>query len=95
MGNKIREMRQNLLSLKKEELETTTRLTMLQNHQLTSELEYQSKQTEKIVFKNEELEATIVRLKQDTDIHKQVEDELAKRAHFSKGIIKKLHNKIE
>jgi hypothetical protein len=55
MGNKIREMRQNLLSLKKEELETTTRLTMLQNHQLTSELEYQSKQTEKIVFKNEEL----------------------------------------
>jgi hypothetical protein len=45
MGNKIRDMRQNLLSLKKEELETTTRLTMLQNHQLTSELEYQSKQT--------------------------------------------------
>jgi hypothetical protein len=59
MGNKIREMRLNLLSLKKEELETTTRLTMLQNHQLTSELEYQSKQTEKIVFKNEELEAPL------------------------------------
>jgi hypothetical protein len=73
MGNKIREMRQNLLSLKKEELETTTRLTMLQNHQLTSELEYQSKQTEKIVFKNEELEASIVQLRQQLEIHKQVE----------------------
>ena len=64
MSSKIREMRQNLLSLKKEELETTTRLTMLQNHQLTSELEYQSKQTEKIVFKNEELEKTILTLRQ-------------------------------
>jgi hypothetical protein len=74
MSNKIREMRQNLLSLKKEELETTTRLTMLQNHQLTTELEYQSKQTEKIVFKNEELEQTILKLKQELDIHKQIED---------------------
>ncbi len=45
MGTKIREMRTNLLSLKKEQLDTTTRLTMLQNHQLTSELEYQTKQT--------------------------------------------------
>ena len=45
---------------------------MLQNHQLTSELEYQSKQTEKIVFKNEELEQTIVKLKQELEIHKQI-----------------------
>ena len=67
-------MRQNLLSLKKEELETTTRLTMLQNHQLTTELEYQSKQTEKIVFKNEDLEKTITKLRQELEIHKQVED---------------------
>lgn len=47
-------MEKNLVSLKREQLETTTRLTMLQNHQLTSELEYQSKQTEKLIFKNEE-----------------------------------------
>lgn len=36
MLKKIREMRTNLLSLKKEQLSTTTRLTILQNHQLTS-----------------------------------------------------------
>lgn len=46
------------------------------------------------MFKNEELEATIVKLRQDLEIHKQIEDELAKRAHFSKGIIKKLHAKV-
>ena len=53
MLKKIREMRANLLSLKKEQLSTTTRLTILQNHQLTNELEYQSKQTEKLIFKEE------------------------------------------
>jgi hypothetical protein len=37
---------------------------MLQNHQLTSELEYQSKQTEKLIFKNEELEQKVTSLKQ-------------------------------
>ena len=94
MGCKIREMRTNLLSLKKEELETTTRLTMLQNHQLTTELEYQSKQTEKIVFRNTELEGRVTQLQQDIAIHQQVEDELAKRAQVSKGIIKKLHARI-
>lgn len=33
-------------------------------------------------------------LQQELTIHKQVEDELAKRSHFSKGIIKKLYAKI-
>ena len=36
MLTKIKDMRSNLLSLKKEQLDTTTRLAVLQNHQLTS-----------------------------------------------------------
>lgn len=43
---KIKETKANLLALNDEQLQTTTRLTILQNHQLTTELEYQSKQTE-------------------------------------------------
>jgi hypothetical protein len=35
-----------------------------------------------------------VQLRQQLEIHKQVEDELAKRSHFSKGIIKKLHARV-
>lgn len=49
---KIKETKANLLALNDEQLQTTTRLTILQNHQLTTELEYQSKQTEKLLFKN-------------------------------------------
>lgn len=70
MLQKINETKVSLLSLRKEQLSTTTRLTVLQNHQLTSELEYQSKQTEKLLFKNEELQAKVSTLQRDLEIHK-------------------------
>jgi len=40
------------MKLKTDQLDTTTKLTVLQNHQLTTELEYQSKQTENLLFKH-------------------------------------------
>ena len=40
---KIKETKSTLLALNEEQLETTTKMTILQNHQLTSELEFQSK----------------------------------------------------
>lgn len=52
MQYKIQETKANLLALNDEQLQTTTKLTILQNHQLTTELDYQSKQTEKLLVKN-------------------------------------------
>lgn len=49
MIDKFRDMRNNLLEIKKEQLSNNTRLTLLQNHQLIQELEYQSSHTSKIV----------------------------------------------
>lgn len=37
----------------------------------------------------------IVQLKKDIEIHKQVENELAKRSHFCQKVIKKLNVKIK
>jgi hypothetical protein len=71
-----------LLALNDEQLQTTTRLTILQNQQLTTELEHQSKQTELLIFKNSKMKTTIDTLKRDINIHKEVEKELAKRSHF-------------
>lgn len=73
MLHKIQETKTSLLALKKEQLQTTIRLTVLQNHQLTTELEYQSKQTEKLLFNNQKLSEEIICLKRDVEIHKQVE----------------------
>ena len=79
---RIKETKAKLLAVNDQQLHTTTRLTMLQNHQLTSELEYQSKQTERLLFKNNKMQEQIQNLKKDIEIHKHVEKELAKRSHF-------------
>ena len=66
----------------------------MQNYQLTTELEYQSKQTEKLFFKNQKLLEQVKALKRDVEIHKQVETELAKRSHFCEKLINKLKKRI-
>jgi len=55
----IKKTKANLLALNDEQLKTTTRLTILQNHQLTTELEYQSKQTEDLLFRNAKMKSQI------------------------------------
>ena len=40
MKYKIRETKANLIALNEEQMETTTRLKILQNHQLTTELDH-------------------------------------------------------
>lgn len=92
---KIKETKANLLALNDEQLQTTTRLTILQNHQLTTELEYQSKQTEQLLYKNNKMKAQIETLKRDIEIHKEVEKELAKRSHFCQKVIKRLKQQVK
>jgi hypothetical protein len=92
---KIKETREHVMALNDEQLHTTTRFTILENHRLTTELEYQSKQTEKLMNRNTQLEEQSGALKRDIEIHKQVEAELAKRSHYCQKIIKKLNGKIK
>ena len=92
---KIKETKANLLALNDEQLQTTTRLTILQNHQLTTELEYQSKQTEQLLYKNSKMKTQIDTLKRDIQIHKEVEKELAKRSHFCQKVIKRLKQQVK
>lgn len=95
MLEKIQITKTELFALRKEHLDSKTRLTVLQNYQLTTELEYQSKQTENLFFKNQKLIQHVNALKRDVEIHKQVEGELAKRSHFCQKLIKKLKSKIK
>lgn len=90
MLTKIKETKANLLALNDEQLQTTTTLTILQNRQLTQELQYQSQQTEELLIKNNKQHYQIETLQRDIQIHKDVENELAKRTHFCQKFIKKL-----
>lgn len=92
---KIKETKAELLSTNETQLTDQTKLTIQQNHKLTSELEFQSKQTETLLYKNSKMSEQIVNLKKDIEIHKQVENELAKRSHFCQKVIKKLNSKIK
>ena len=46
---KIKETKQNLLSMTEDQLHTTTKRTILENEQMTTELQYQSKETERLL----------------------------------------------
>ena len=63
--------------------------------QLTAELDYQSKQTENLMFKNHEMKTVITNLSKDLEDHKEVEKELAKRSHFCQKVIQKYKQQIE
>eukprot|EP00356_Strombidium_inclinatum_P006937 CAMPEP_0170510228 /NCGR_PEP_ID=MMETSP0208-20121228/65657_1 /TAXON_ID=197538 /ORGANISM="Strombidium inclinatum, Strain S3" /LENGTH=175 /DNA_ID=CAMNT_0010793677 /DNA_START=51 /DNA_END=578 /DNA_ORIENTATION=- len=92
---KIKETKANLMALNDEQMQTKTRLTILQNHQLTTELEHQSKQTEELLLKNNKLRSQIEKIRRDINIHKEIEKELAKRSHFCQKVIKKLKDKAQ
>ena len=91
---KIKETKANLMAMNDEQLQTTTRLTILQNQQLTTELEYQSKQCEQLLFRNNKMKEKVEALTRDVQIHQEVEKELAKRSHYSQKIIKRLKERI-
>ena len=91
----IKKTKANLLAMNDKQLQTTTHLTILQNHQLTTELEHQSKQTEILIFKNNKMKQQIETYQREIEIHKEVEKELAKRSHFCQKVIKRLKGELQ
>lgn len=85
----IRAVKIKMLNMNEHQLVRTTKLTVVQNAQLTGELEYQSKQTEHLMYKNHQMKGIIHTLRKDLVDHKEVEKELAKRSHFCQKVIKK------
>ena len=90
----IRKVRMQNSVTNEDQLQGTTRLTVIQNTQLTAELDYQSKQTENLMFKNHEMKTVISNLTKDLEDHKEVEKELAKRSHFCQKVIQKYKQQI-
>jgi hypothetical protein len=73
-------------------MDVSTKLTLLQNHQLLIQLEYQSQQLDEINAKKEELEKRVFELTKDIEIHKEVELSLAEKNKKLKSENIKLKN---
>ena len=79
MMDNINQTQSKVTELNIQYMDVSTKLTLLQNHQLLIQLEYQSQQIEELTEKKEALEKKIFELNKDIDIHKEVELSLAEK----------------
>ena len=91
----IRNVKMQMLDMNQDQLQGTTKLTVNQNLQLSSELEYQSQHIEQLTYQNDKLQEQMKELKSELDQHAEVENELAKRSHFCNQVIKKYKTQIK
>mmetsp|Transcript_32875 Transcript_32875/g.81871 ORF Transcript_32875/g.81871 Transcript_32875/m.81871 type:complete len:543 (+) Transcript_32875:219-1847(+) len=91
---KLRETKANLLKMTDNQLDTTTKRTIAENEQMSSELAWQSKETEKLIRKNDKLIQENQSLKRELALHKQTQEEFAKKVHVYQKTIKTLLAKL-
>ena len=84
--NNLNETKTKLANLNLKFMDNTSRVMNLQNYQLIIELEEQKKENEQLVKENALLNKKLFEMKDDLDIHKKVELELAEK-------LKKLQSK--
>ena len=92
MKEKIDQIQAKETELNVQYMDVSTKLTLLQNHQLLIQLEYQSQQLDELNTKKEELEKRIFELTKDIEIHKEVELSLAEKNKKLKSENNKLKN---
>jgi len=90
MQRSIKETREMLKAKTKDQLELTTRRTIMENEQMITELHFQSRETERLIDRNQALTEENAQLRRNLLIHKDLESELARRTHVYQKLIKKM-----
>ncbi len=88
----VNETQAKATELNIEHMNVSSKLIMLQNHQLLIQLEYQSQQLDEITAKKDALEKKVFELTKDIEIHKEVELSLAEKNKKLKSENDKLKN---
>jgi len=91
---KLRETKANLLKMTDNQLDTTTKRTIAENEQMSSELAWQSKETEKLIRKNDKLMSENASLKRELSLHRQTEEGFARKVNVYQKTIKTLLVKL-
>merc|ERR1719487_2314490 len=90
MQKNIKETRDYLKAKTKDQLDSTTKRTIMENEQMATELHFQSKETERLLDRNQQLMDENSQLRRNLQIHKDLENELARRTHVYQKLIKKM-----
>ena len=95
MMTSIQETQKNVTELNIEYMDVSTKLTLLQNHQLLIEIQYQSEQIEELLKKKEFFEKKVFELNKDLEVHREVELSLAEKNKQYSEKIKFLEKKLK
>ena len=79
MTENIFKTKNKVTELNLQYMDVSSKLTLLQNHQLLIQLEYQTQQIDDLKAKNKSLEKKIYDLSKEIEIHKEVEISLAEK----------------
>mmetsp|Transcript_13311 Transcript_13311/g.36696 ORF Transcript_13311/g.36696 Transcript_13311/m.36696 type:complete len:531 (-) Transcript_13311:195-1787(-) len=93
MQRNIKETREMLKAKTKDQLDSTTKRTIMENEQMATELHFQSKETERLIDRNQTLLKENAQLRRNLLIHKDLENELARRTHVYQKLLKKMDQK--
>lgn len=93
MQRTVKETREMLKARTKDQLDSTTKRTIMENEQMATELHFQSKETERLLDRNQSLLEENAQLRRNLLIHKDLENELARRTHVYQKLIKKMDQK--
>ena len=94
MLDNINQTQSKVTELNIQYMDVSTKLTLLQNHQLLIQLEYQSQQIDELTSKKEALEKKVFELSKDIEIHKEVELSLAEKNKKLRADNASLKNKV-
>eukprot|EP00803_Ostreobium_quekettii_P003293 evm.model.scf_465EXC.1 EVM.evm.TU.scf_465EXC.1 scf_465EXC:6130-9534(-) len=83
-----------MMKLTDNQLENTTKRTIMENEQMSSELAYQSRQTERLVGKNQELMEENAMMRRQVQLAQQAQEELARRNFVYQKSIRTLLGKM-
>lgn len=95
MERSIKETRDMLKAKTKDQLDSTTKHTIMENEQFATELHFQSKETERLLDRNQMLLEENAQLRRNLLIHKDLENELARRTHVYQKLLKKMDQKLK
>lgn len=93
MQRTVKETREMLKARTKDQLDQTTKRTIMENEQMNTELAFQSRETERLLERNKSLLEENAQLRRNLHIHKDLENELARRTHVYQKLIKKMDQK--
>lgn len=80
MKAKVNEAHSSLAAMKNKEIQATKKLSILQNIQLSIELENQSNRVDSLIEENDKLQDLIERYKREIDSFKFIEGDFTKKA---------------